>query len=149
MLNVEEELRQAKIYTAEVGLFDPETQDIEVIPYVSLSLTDKLKVKLKAEQASSEFYGVSGDQHLANVELRNKLIYWSVVFGISVEDEAAYKRLTQDYVENYIEHGPIPFDCYENLGLDILTSSGLDNLLPMPEDDEEPQDDGVDTVNIN
>ena len=142
MINVEQELRQRKEYTAEVGLFETDKYDIaEAIPYVVPGLTDKLKIKLKAESASKEVLNLSGDEYLANVELRNKLIYWAVVFGLSLDDQAAYKRHGQEYIENFIEYGLSKhFECYENLGLEILLDSGLDDLLPdleTEEDDDE------------
>lgn len=155
MLNVEEELRQGKIYPQEVNLFEPEHTDIEVIPFVKLSLTDKLKVKFKAESAAKFVHSESNDKYLSDLELRNKLIYWAVIFGVSIDDEPAYKRLDQGRVENYIENGPIPFDCYENLGLEILAFSGLDDLLPnldQLEEDEpevELEQDGVVTTSID
>lgn len=149
MLDVEQELREGKIYTPEAKVFSPSHEDVEYIPFVTLGLTDKLKVKLKAEQAAKSVLDESEDQHLSDIELRNKLIYWAVVFGLSLDDEAAYKRKGQELVESYIEHGPLPFDCYESLGLEILTESGLDTLLPLPEEEaEEPELDGTITTDL-
>ena len=77
-------------------------------------------------------------QYMASIEMRNKLIYWAVVFGLSLDDAAAYKRQGQEYIENYIEHGLSKnFSCYENLGLEILVESGLDDLLPNLDAEEE------------
>lgn len=138
MLNVEEELRQGKIYSPDVGLFDTKNQDIEAIPFVIPGLTDKLKIKLKAETDAESVFEQTQNEFMRDVELRNKLIYWSVVFGLSIDDQAAYKRQGQEFVENYIEYGLSQhFECYESLGLEILTESGLDNLLPTLEDIEE------------
>ncbi len=141
-MNVEQELRQRKEYTPEVGVFDTDNYDIEeAIPYVVPGLTDKLKIKLKAESAAKEVFYLSNDDYLSKVELRNKLIYWAVVFGLALDDQAAYKRHGQEYVENFIEYGLSKhFDCYENLGLEILLDSGLDDLLPDLDKTEDDSD---------
>lgn len=137
-MNVEQELRQRKEYTPETGVFDSDDEKLGLIPYVIPGLTDKQKIKLHAEKASKEVLKETSDEHIANVELRNKLIYWAVVFGLSLDDQAAYKRQGQEYIENFIEYGLSKyFEAYENIGLEILTMSGLDPLLPDLEDEEE------------
>lgn len=140
-MNVEQELRQRREYTAEVGAYEPEGKSLEHIPYVIPGLTDKLKIKRKAEIASAEVLTETGDEYVANLELRNKLIYWSVVFGLSLDDKAAYKRHGQEYIENFIEYGLSKyFKVYENLGLEILTMSGLDDLIPDMDEEETESD---------
>ncbi len=134
-MNVEQDLHDGKIYMAEVGLFD--SDEIDAIPYVIPGLTDKLKIKLESDKAHKAVLEETESAFLANVEKRNKLIYWSVVYGLSLDDQAAYKKRSLEYIENYIEYGLSKhFDVYENLGLEILTISGLDELIPELESDE-------------
>ena len=133
MINIEQEIREQKIFTPETGVFNPDSEDLDLIPYVKLGLTDKQKVIIKAQIASEEIE----DKHLKNVEMRNKLIYWAVVYGISLDDQAAYKRVGPEYIENYLENRLGSFySAYENLGFEILTESGLDDYIPTFDSDE-------------
>lgn len=144
-MNIEEDLRAKKIYQPEVGLYDPEREGVEAIPFVQMGLTDTLRVRNKAEKARVEFLSktdMDNAEYFANVEYNNQLKYWAVVYCLSVDDEAAYKVNGLSQVENYIENyfGIRLFDVYESLALEILDSCGIE-LAKLSEDEREEIED--------
>lgn len=148
MLNVEEDLRAKKMPQPGVGLHDPEHADIEAIPFVSIGLTDLLRLKNKAEKARVDFLAsanIDSSEYFANVEYNNQLKYWAVVYCVSIDDEAAYKANGLAQVENYVENylGSKFYGAYESLALEILDSCGVE-LLEVNQDESEVEDDGSD-----
>lgn len=107
ILNVEEDLRKRVIPMPEVGLFDPNNDDIEPIPFVHPTLTAIRKSKLKADVARAKFLDESelssNSAYFADVEYNETLKFWVVVFSLSIDDQAAYIKHGQQYVEGYVE----------------------------------------------
>ena len=143
MLNVEQDLRENKIKSPGVGLHDPSNDDIEAIPFVHLTLTDALRVKNKAQKAYVQFLAdaeMDSAEYFADVEYNNTLKYWAVVYCLSVDDEAAYKRNGLEQVESYVENflGVKYFNAFESLALEICEECGLE--LRDLDTDEEDED---------
>ena len=131
MLNVEQDLRDNKIKAPGVGLHDPDNEDIEAIPFVHLTLTDALRVKNKAQKALVQFLAdadMDSAEYFADVEYNNTLKYWAVVYCLSVDDEAAYKRNGLEQVESYVENflGVKHYGAFESLALEICEECGLE-----------------------
>ncbi len=132
MLNVTEDLRNKVVKMPTTGEFLPDG-DSEVIDIISLTMKDCNKVKLKAESARLNFVDkFDGNEDLAKrfaiVEYNNTLKYWAVVYGLAVEDEAAYKLNGLDQVTAYIDNffGTKYNSVYEDLALEILDKNGLE-----------------------
>lgn len=131
MLNVEQELRENKIVAPGVGLHDPNNDDIEAIPFVHLNLTDALRIKNKAQKAFVQFLAdtdMDNAEYFADVEYNNTLKYWAVVYCLSVDDEAAYKRNGLEQVEAYVENylGVKFYAAFESLAVEICEECGLE-----------------------
>jgi hypothetical protein len=156
MIDIESELRQGKIFALEPKMFDPNREDVEMVSYIPLGLTAGLRVEAKAkkdaEETKSGLDGIVADVAY-DIELRHRLIYWAVVYGLSVEDKPAYqhipsgqvKELGIEYMGDYIENRLGTYrGVYEDIGLEILRESGLDHLLPEIKEsyDEDDHDDG-------
>lgn len=143
ILNVEEDLRKRVIPTPEVGLFDPNNDDIEPIPFVHPTLTAIRKIKLKADNARTKFLDESelssNSAYFADVEYNETLKFWVVVFSLSVDDQAAYVKHGQQYMEDYVENklGSKFYGLYEDLAIDIIQEIGL--TLKSLEDETEEQ----------
>jgi hypothetical protein len=75
--------------------------------------------------------------YFADIEYNNALKYWSVVFCLSVDDEAAYKVNGQEQVEQYVENylGAQFYGAYESLALEIIDTLGLE-LKDLDQDEE-------------
>lgn len=145
MLNVEEDLRRKEIPMPEVGLFDPERDDVEPIPFVHPTLTAVRKIKLKAETARRNFLQESilssCNDYFADAEYNESLKYWAVVFSLSIDDEAAHIIHGQKYIEQYVENklGSKFNSVYDDLAISIIDEIGLE-LKALEHEEEQAEE---------
>lgn len=152
MIDVENELRQGTIFKPKVDVFDPNLEDMDGISYVSLGFSSGRKVELHAKKEAEQVKaGLTGEfaEIAYNAELRHQLIYWAVIYGLAIDEKPAYQyhnpqtgvKLDLDHMVEYVEYRLGIFrEAYELLGLEILTESGLDVLLP-----DDDTNDNIDT----
>ena len=145
LIDVTNELRQGLEFKPKVALFETTEEDFEAIEVISLGASDRKKVKSKAEKSAEETrQGLSGEfaDQAAEVEYRRCLIYWSVVYGLAIDEKPAYQyvnrengiRLDINYMTNYVEYRlGLEDKAFEELGLEIIRLSKLDGLLEKKE----------------
>ena len=149
MIDVENELRQGTVYTPDVFLVKP-SDDFDQIALVALGHTSGLRVKAKAHADALNASSILPEEVRDNAyseEFERRLIYWSVVYGLSVNDKPAYQyydpatnvKLDLDHVINYVENRlGLHHQAFKEIGWEVLEKSGLLYLLEQEEEKDDP-----------
>lgn len=142
MIDVENELRQGTVFTPKVFLHTSSDQDFDAISAVNLGYTAGLRVEARAKsdaQLAANMLPVEVSAAAYKEEFERRLMYWAVIYGLSVDDKPAYQynnpetgvKLDVNHMIDYVENRlGLHREAFQELALDIIEKSGLDYLLP-------------------